>query len=157
MARRYSVTGNCLNTASATLPLGNIVSTTAIRPRVYDFLLGSDAAAADNAASYKLQRGTTVGTWAGSGGAAITPKPLDMADPAATFTANQGVCSAGPTLTSGEFLLGFAVNQRATFRWVAAPGGELVLPATASASLNLMSLVVGGSAVNTNFCFQVEE
>lgn len=124
---------------------------------VYDVMVGSDATPADNAASYKIQRSTTVGTWAGSGGAAITPVALDPGDPAAVTTANQGVCSAGPTLTASAFVLGWAQNQRATYRWVAAPGSELKIPATANNGLCLMSLVVGGSAVNTNFCFLIEE
>lgn len=157
MARKYGITGNCVNTASATLPLANIIGTAAVRTMLYDITLGSDATPADNSASYKIQRETTVGTWGGSGGAAITPQALDPADPSAVTTANQGVCSAGPTLTSGAFLLSWAQNMRATFRWVAAPGSELKIPATASNGLALMSLVVGGSAVNMNFCFLIEE
>lgn len=157
MARNYAVTGNCINTASATLPLGNVLGTTAVRTMIYDLTLGSDATPADNAASYKLQRCTTAGTWAGAGGAAITPQALDPGDPAAVTTANQGVASVGPTLTASAFLLQWAQNQRATFRWVAAPGSELKIPATASNGIALMSLVVGGSAVNMNFAFLVQE
>lgn len=157
MARSYSVAGNCLNTASATLPLGNLVGSTTIRPRLYDVMLGSDATPADNAAKYAFQRSTTVGTWGGAGGAAITPQAIDPGDPAAVATANQGVCSVGPTLTASAFLLQWAQNQRATFRWVAAPGKELVIPATANNGLALMSLVVGGSAVNTVFGLEYEE
>jgi hypothetical protein len=157
MARKYGITGNCLNTASATLPLANIVGTAAVRTALYDIMLGSAAAPADNPAAYKIQRSTTVGTWAGSGGAAITPQPLDPNDPAAVTTANQGVCSAGPTLTSAAFPLGWAQNQRATFRWVAAPGSEIKIPATANNGLCLMTLTLGSLAVDTSFCFLVEE
>lgn len=156
MARSYGVNGNCINTASATLPIANLVSATTVRPRLYDLSVGSDATPADNAAKYAFQRGTTAGTWGGAGGAAITPQAIDPGDPAALSTANQGVCSVGPTLTANAFLLQWAQNQRATFRWVAAPGKELVLPAAVN-SLNLMSLVVGGAAVNTVFGFEIEE
>jgi hypothetical protein len=157
MARKYAVAGNCINTASSTLPLANLVGATTIRPLIYDIMLGSDATPADNDAKYAIQRGTTAGTWAGAGGAAITPQALDPADPAALATANQGVASVGPTLTAAAFLLQWAQNMRATFRWVAAPGSELKIPATANNSLNLMSLVVGGSAVNQAFSFLYEE
>jgi len=157
MARKYGITGNCLNTASATLPLANVLGTTAVRTMIYDITMGSDATPADNSASYKIQRCTTAGTWAGAGGAAITPQALDPGDPAAVTTANQGVCSVGPTLTASSFLLQWAQNMRATFRWVAAPGSELKIPATSANGLALMSLVVAGSPVNMNFCFLVEE
>lgn len=157
MARSYSINGNCINTASATLPLGNLVGAATVRPKIYDVNVGSDATPADNAAKYAFQRSTTVGTWAGAGGAAITPQGLDPGDPSSLCSANQGVCSVGPTLTASAFLLQFAVNQRATFRWVAAPSKELVIPATASNGLCLMSLVVGGSAFNTVFSIEFEE
>lgn len=157
MSRKYAVNGNCVNTASATLPLGILIGATTIRPLIYDILVGSDATPADNAAKYNIQRSTTTGTWAGTGGAAITPQALDPADPAALATANQGIASVGPTLTAAAFLLQWAQNQRATFRWVAAPGSELKIPATANNGLALMSQVVGGSAVNESFCFLYEE
>ena len=67
MMRQYNASGNCLNTASTTLPLANLVSTAAVQPEVTEFTLGSDAVAS-NAAKYALQRGTTVGSWAGTGG-----------------------------------------------------------------------------------------
>lgn len=152
MARNYSVDGNATNTASATLPLVNLVSATTVRPKVNDILMGSDAAPADNAAKYALQRGTTAGT----PGSSITPQAIDPGDPAALASAGLAVFGAGPTLTASAFLLQWAQNQRATFRWFAIPGKELVLPAAVN-SLNLMSLVVGGSAVNMVFAIQYEE
>lgn len=141
MARNYNVSGNVAQSSSATLPFGNIISTTAIRPMIYDITMGSDATPADNASTFAFQRGTTVGTWAGAGGAAITPQAIDPGDPAATATANQGIASVGPTLTASAFVLQWAQNQRATFRWVAAPGSELKMPATASNGLNLVNRV----------------
>lgn len=153
MARNYSVDGNATNTASATLPLVNLVSAATVRPKIGDVLMGSDAAPADNSAKYAIQRGTTAGT----PGSAITPQAIDPADPAALASSGLAVFSVGPTLTAAAFLLQWAQNQRATFRWFAIPGKELVLPATANYSLNLMSLVVGGSAVNMVFAIQYEE
>ena len=61
MLRLYSVNGNCINTASTTLPLANIVATAAILPEILEVVLGSDAVAS-NAAKYAFQRGTSVGT-----------------------------------------------------------------------------------------------
>lgn len=144
MARNYNIAGNCAQGASATLPLGNIVGATTVRTMLYDLTMGSDAAPADNACKFAFQRGTTAGTWGGSGGAAITPQAVDSADPAALATGNQGICSVGPTLTANAFILQWAQNQRATFRWVAAPGSEIKQPASTN-SLNLMNLVATAS------------
>src|SRR3954463_4319344 len=123
MARRYSGAGQDTNTAATTIV--ELRSTTAIRPRIYDFILGSDATPADNAAEYVLQRTTTAGT-----STSFTPVALDPGDPASLASFGQAH-SAEPTYTAAALLLDIATNQRATFRWVAAPGGELVLPAAA--------------------------
>lgn len=156
MLRQFNVSGNCVNTASTTLPLGNLISTAAIQPEVTEFNLGSDAVAS-NAAKYALQRGTSAGTWGGAGGAAITPQSLNgNMTTAALVTANQGVCSVGPTLTASAFLYQVALNQQATYRWLANPGSGIFLPSTASASLNLMSLVAA-VAFNAVFTFIYSE
>jgi hypothetical protein len=148
MGRRYSIDGEDTNTASTTIL--ELRSTTAIRPRIYDFLLSSDATPADNAGDYLLQRTTTAGT-----STAVTPQALDPGDPAAVATAGKAH-SAEPTYTSNAILLHVALNQRATFRWVAAPGGEIVLPAAAN-GVGLLVSNIGGSAVNVGACAHFEE
>ena len=153
MARSYAVNGNATNTQSATLPLLTLISAATIRPRIYDFVLGSDATPADNAGKYVFQRCTTAGT----PGSSITPHALDPADPAALASSGLAIFSVGPTLTAGAFCLQFAVNQRATFRWVSAPGKEIVLPATASNGVALVPTVVAGSAVNVVMSLEYEE
>jgi hypothetical protein len=125
MARRYVVDLEDTNTVDTTI--GGITSTAAIRPGIYDIMVGSDATPADQAAEYHLQRYTAAGT----AGAAKTPQKLDPGDPAATATAGEAH-SAEPTYTASEILWVIALNLRATFRWVSAPGSELRLPATAA-------------------------
>ncbi len=157
MARNYNVSGNCVTgTGSTTIPVMNVVGAATIRPMIYDITAGFDATPADNAFKFAFQRNTTVGTWAGSGGAAITPQPLDPNDPAALASANQGVCSVGPTLTAGQFALQWAQNQRATFRWAAAPGSELKIPATANNGLSL-TCPVATASVNLAFTVLYQE
>ena len=144
MARSYAVAWNATNSASATLPLLTIISTAAVRTKIFDLTMGSDATPADNAGKFAFQRCTTTGT----AGSSLTPQAVDPGDPAAVTTSGLAVFSVGPTLTANAFLLQWAQNQRATFRWIAAPTKELVCPATASNGLALVPLVVGGSAVN---------
>jgi hypothetical protein len=61
----------------------------------------------------------------------VTPQNLDPADATTEYDAGENH-TIEPTYTAGAILLNIPLNQRATFRWVAAPGGELVFPATAS-------------------------
>lgn len=97
------------------------------RAKIYDLSMGSGAAPADNAFIWIIQRCTTTPT-----ATALTPNSLDPADTlASTIVANATVTADG-TLTANAFLYRDALNQRATFRWVAAPYGELIIPATAS-------------------------
>ena len=150
----YSVSWNATNTASATVPMGCLTwATSAKRLKVTGLIVGSDATPADNAAKYAFQRTTARGTASTS----ITPQATDPADPAALATFDTA-WSANPTLTANAFVLQLAGNQRATLRWFATyPGKELIIPTTAGNGLALMSLVVGGSAINTVFHLEYEE
>lgn len=149
MARRYSIDGQDTNTADTTI-LG-LTSATTIRPRIYDLVMGSDATPADNAGEYVIQRTTGAGT-----STSVTPTALDPGDPAATAAAGEAH-SSEPTYTANAILLQWAQNQRATFRWVAAPGGEIVLPATAANGIGLRVIGIAGSAVNMNCTIHFEE
>lgn len=99
-------------------------ATTLRRGFIYDLMFGTDGTPADNAIVYKADRQTTVGT-----GTSATPSPLDPGDAAGLLvgTVNHTI---EPTVTSATLLVEIAMNQRASYRWVAAPGGELVIPAT---------------------------
>lgn len=152
MARNYAVTGSATNTASATLPLITLVSSASIQPKIHDIQISSEAAPADHAAKYQLQRITTTGT----AGSSITPSKLDLSHPAAGVTSGLAVFSVAPTLTANDIPLLVSVNQRIPYRWACKDGKEIVLPATANAGVALMSLIVD-SAFLTNFCFHFEE
>ena len=122
---KYAVELN--RTASTTNSLGNMVAdaTRPRRGRVTDYIIGSEAAPADAAILWVLGRISTAGT-----SSAVTPAPLDPADAATECDAGENHTSTEPTY--GTTMLSIALNQRATFRWVAGPDGELVWPATAS-------------------------
>ena len=147
---RYSIDGQDTNTAATTI-LGVDAGATAHRIKVYDLVCGSDATPADNAAEYVLQRYTVDGT-----STAVTPLALDPADAAALAEAGEAH-SVEPTYTANAIALQWAQNQRATFRWVAAPGGEIIVPATADSGVGVQVITVSGSAVNTNVMIHFEE
>lgn len=148
---KYAIDGQDTNTASTTILGVNADATTARRQKVYYVECGSDATPADNAAEYVLQRYTAAGT-----STPVTPQALDPADAAAL--ADAGEAHTGePTYTANAILLAWMQNQRATYQWFAPPGGELVIPATASNGLGVQVITVAGSAVNTGVCVHFEE
>ena len=149
MARRYAAVGSDTNTAGTTV--WSLTSATTIRPRIYEFLIGSVATPADNAWEFILGRTTAAGT-----STAFTPIALDPADPAALAAAGFNH-TVEPTYTANAQVLRLAGNQRAAVRWVAAPGGEIVLPATAANGIGCLSNAVGGSAVAMSFTVHWEE
>lgn len=138
IGRRYGFSGSI--TSAATKTIWGIAGTSAVRPEIYDLLISSNASPADNSSEWQALRFTAAGT-----STAVTPEKLDTGDPAAT-----GVCgknhSVEPTYASVP-LLDVALNQRATFRWVAAPGSELVSPATAANGIGFQCIAIAGSGV----------
>lgn len=124
------------------------------RGKIYDVLVGTNGTPADNYMEFDISRATTVSTGA-AGGTLITPQPLDSADAAATsvVTANSSITAT----ISIQNLWYVGVNQRASYRWVAAPGSELVWPATSSNGCVLRTRSGGytGTATGTwLFCEQ---
>ena len=145
---RYAVEMN--RTASTSLSVGNITAD-ATRPRrgkLFDLMFGSEATPADNVFLWQVQRCTTAGTATG-----ITPSPLDPADAATECDAGENH-TVDPTLTAGAILLSIPLNQRASYRWVAAPGSELVYPATASNGLAVRTPTATAVAVTGTVLFE---
>lgn len=104
------------------------------RLKLADFSIGAGGTPADNATEFNLVRTTANGT----DGSTVTPNPIDPADAACVATFGQGV-TAEPT-TAGVDLWDLPLNQRASYRWQAVPGYELVIPATANAGLAMRGL-----------------
>jgi hypothetical protein len=99
------------------------------RIRCHEFVFGTDGTPADNVMTWDVSRVSADGT-----STSVTPNKIDPADGAflGVATANHTV---EPTVTAASSLWGSGMNQRATHRWVAFPGQELVVPATAAAGL----------------------
>lgn len=131
---RYSVSLN--RTLSQTQTLGTIgQGATTRRHRWIDVLVGVDGTPGDTAVRYVFQRCTALGT-----STAVTPQALDPADVACNAASGQNH-TVEPTYTAGAILLTIPFNQRSTVRWFAAPGEELVCPATASNGVGVQTPV----------------
>jgi hypothetical protein len=136
-------------TASSTASVGNITAPGSGMRRawIWDVILGSEAAAADNPFLWQLQRCTTAGTRT-----AVTPIARDAADAACATTAGQNH-TVEPTYTVGAILLKVPLNQRATFRWQVDPRDGLVIPATASNGIGFLTPTMTALAVTADVCF----
>lgn len=140
--------------ASSTLAIG-IMQATATLPRRLKLLevkFGTSGTPADTAFEYVIDRVTADGSLAG--GTSVTPQPLDSADAAAVFDAQDTAISTNPTI--GVRLLSLALNTKATAIWQAAPGSELVSPATNNTGFAVQTPTAGSSIAVQAHCI-VEE
>ena len=138
MYRRYAETGSMgtATMAATAKSLLFLTSTAAIRPYVYDFTFGTTGTPSDSVITLTVSRAAAT---AATLGTALTPSPLDSGDAAATMTA---IASLTAEEATGVVLFQVGLNVRATYRWVAAPGGELIMAAstTTNGSLSLNAL-----------------
>ena len=140
MARNYYLNGFC--TAGTNKTAAELVTTTAIRAKIYEIMVGCSAAPASQAAAWHLQRHTGTGT-----GTAQTPALVDPADPVALVAGKVNMSAEG-TYTAGQVMWELALNQQASFDWKANPGRELTLAASATAGAGLKTSTSTGTAVH---------
>jgi hypothetical protein len=135
---RYSAELN-KGTTSTTIGVGSIEAPGSgmRRIKLYDLLFSSEATPADNAFLFRAKRSSTAST-----GTSVTPSPLDPADAACVALAKENLSAEG---TGGVVLFSWAMNQRASLRWVCKDGSELVIAATAAAGIIIETPV----AINT--------
>ena len=133
---KYSASGTHTLASGALTCLGITSNTSTVqRNSVYDLMFGNAGAPADHLSVWTVQRTTVPGT----AGSAVTPTPLDLADRAAQAVVGEAY-SGEPTYTSAQEVMEVPLNHRATFRWVAAPGGEILCPATSGDGIGIHSL-----------------
>lgn len=108
------------------------------RAKIYDLLVGTNSTPSDGVVVWSAQRATAGSTSAYAGYLSSVALALDQADslPAMAVWANSSAETAY-TFTATTFPWYVGVNSRASYRWVAAPGSEIVVPATSSAGVVL--------------------
>ena len=118
------------------------------RGKIYDILIGTDGTPADNYVEWNVQRVSSPST-----GTPVTANSLDLADTAVASGTVANSTTEGTFSSSGTVWY-VGVNQRASYRWVAAPGSELVWPATSSAGFALRARSGGytGTATGNLLC-----
>jgi hypothetical protein len=123
--KKYSVPWN--STSQAPPATGfNLIGSTAVRPRLYEFDYGSTPVApVDQASTFQILRTTGIGT----AGSTPTPAPLDNQEVAAVCTAGINH-SAEPTAST--VLWALPLNHRASFRWIGNQDYEFIGAASSS-------------------------
>lgn len=149
-----STTSGGTQQATASTYVGAVIGLTGAtaaprRIKVYDILIGTNGTPADNFIEWDVSRVTT-----GSTTTVVTPQPLDVADATSLTIATVNSSTFG-TITGVSNVFYVGVNQRASYRWVAAPGSELVGPATSSAGFQLRARSAGYTGTVTGtFLYQ---
>ena len=106
------------------------------RGKIYDILIGTNGTPADNYMEWDVTRVTMGASSVLAGGLSSVSSGLsiDLAD-SYGFVAMAGINSSVETAFTATVETWYVgVNQRASYRWVAAPGSELVYPAASSAT-----------------------
>lgn len=145
MPEIFSTQGEAaVGTNKTIINLFNSVASPTKRGAIFDILVGCAATPADQATKFFVQRSTAVGTEASG----FVPANVDPGGPAVGEYDSGIAHSAEPTYTASKQLLAFSLNQRATFRWVAAPGSELKMTATQNNGAGLYSASGTGTAIH---------
>jgi len=141
---KYSVFG-AAGAASVTAATAGIIkvdnpgSSTMAAAKIYEWAIGPGANSADNTYGVRAKRQSTAGTWT-----SVTPSPLDAKAGASVSTAGVASTAAG---TAGVVLGQWGFHMRGGYRWVAIPGGELVVPLVFSNGIILEYIFAQGTDV----------
>lgn len=132
---RYSASGSQTLGASfkTCLTVGSN-ATTAQRNWIGEYRAGNEGTPADLTSVWTVQRVTALGT-----STLVTATKRDLADRVAQAACGENH-TVEPTYTAAEELEEDPINHRGTYRWVAAPGDEIVTPATVGAGVGIKAL-----------------
>lgn len=132
--RRYAAPGNQATITTSFKTALTIVASTSTRGAIYHFVLSTLGVAADGVLEWALKAFTSPGTTT-----AVTPRKLDGGDTVALLAAGSNA-TVEPTYTASSEVFDQGINQRATYTWIAIPGGEILVPATASNGYGFVAL-----------------
>lgn len=129
--------------AGTNVSIITLASAAAARAAVHQIVIGSDATPADIATEFAFLRFTA----APVGGTVLTANKADPTSPASGAGTVTGGTMTEPTYDAVATLglLQIALNQRATFTWIANPGREIKTVVGTANGLGLRSIASGGT------------
>jgi len=122
------------------------------RGKVYDLLVGTNGTPADQFMTWdcsrmSVMRSTVTTGFVGAISSVSSAFALDTAD--GLIQAQAVANTSAEIFTYTNSLWSVGVNQRASYRWVAAPGSEFLYPATSSAGIGARVLSGGYTGTTT--------
>ncbi len=149
MGERYAAVGTVTPVTAAPDSMLALNGVALTRGRIYDLGFGSTGTPADNATQWKVRRSITDVAV----GAAVVETPLDSDGPASQIIAISDVTTE-PTYT--DEIIDIGLNQRASWRWVAAPEGEIIVPANAVSAIGIEPTQASGGVDATGYIHWLE-
>lgn len=150
---RYSVVGDQTAGAAASIvSIGN--SGVTFSAELYELIVSSiTTAPADANIRFRVKRTTALGA-----GTAVTPEPLgnDPNDDRPAITSGLSNHTSEPTY-AGVAFLDFGMNQRNTFRWIARPGGEILITAAKNNGLGCQCVSISAGTPELAATMHFEE
>jgi len=122
----------------------HVLASASTRAALCEVEISSGATPVEQTGEYQIQRTSTTGTTP-AGNTTVVKR--DSFSPAAGCTFGGGGYTTEPT--PGDALLDISVHQKASFRWVAYPGRELLTTPAASAGIAL-SVIQQSAAFSIN-------
>src|SRR5262245_46850943 len=148
----FQIFHNATNTASATVPMFNLMGTATSQIGIFEINAGSDATA-DNAVKYAMQRTSARQTQT----ATVTPTALDQNVTQAALTTCDTTWNTNPTITASSTILQWGMHQRATYRWVAYDYTKFLRSQAGTGKGMCLVSVVVSSAFNGVFSVSFDE
>lgn len=148
----FNVAHNATNTASATVPMLNLMASATSQVGVYEVTSGSDATA-DNAVKYSISRTSARGTQSTT----VTPNTIDQNVTQAALTTCDTAWNINPTITATSAVLQWGQHQRGTFRWIAYDYTKFLRSQAGTGKGMCLLSVVVSSAFNGVFSVAFDE
>lgn len=128
-----------------------VTCTTAVRCRVFEYKGSCNATPADQSWELTIGRTTLPGT-----STAYTPQPFDNQEVGSQLTSGTGISHSVDATFSATSLDQIALNQRASWKWQAVPGFEIVGAATANNGIGLQQVAATATLVTLGSMFFFE-
>jgi len=140
-----------LSTSASVGSFGASSGTQARRLKLLYLHFGTESTPADQAINLVAQRYSAAGT-----STAVTPKPLDLADPAMLGVAGENH-TVEPTYTAAEVMLSLSTHQRASIVYYAPPGAEITVPATNAAGIGFQTDTISSGTPTASMTVHILE
>lgn len=129
MSDRYAATGQEGAVSASLESCLQITGAATFRGKMYDFSISQSGTPEDSSVQWVLARFTVAPT-----DTPVTPVLLDEAAPVSAADAGEDGGTTG-TITSSTEIFDQDINERAAYRWVAAPDGEIWMAASTNGIL----------------------